>query len=432
MMKGTEHPLTCGQRWLLFLLQQSPTLARPVQRIYRLRPRVDTSALLAAFRYLVGAHPALRIQLREADKEWKQAFPKLNPEIAGLAIQDGTKKQRAAYARYVIAEESAHTFDLRTQPPFKVKLVKVDKEHFLSLCVDHIATDDLALDLLERQWEEAYVREVNEAPHPDRSGGRAFLDYLVRESSLRKNERINLEYWRAHLAGAPLGSHEGEEIAWVPGENRHWQIAGEDFKALVSACRISQCSLFTAVVAAQVMLLGELSNTDDLVLNIPVSNRSRAEDHNIVANLSMLLHLRFRTERNELPAVFVRRVRDEILRAMAHRQYDYAALSQTVAADAASRGGRAHWLIGCSYIIKRGHLPGHDMLFLERLDNQPGQTTECPHTAFTLAYHQSDSVLHCIADWDPSTWQLHGPALEERYTGILGSLMGISLSAKKV
>jgi hypothetical protein len=39
---------------------------------------------------------------------------------------------------------------------------------------------------------------------------------------------------------------------------------------------------------------------------------------------------------------------------MAHRQYDYAALSQTVAADAASRGRRAHWLIGCSYIIERG------------------------------------------------------------------------------
>lgn len=431
-MKGTEHPLTCGQRWLLFLLHQSPALARPVQRIYRLRPPVDTAALLAAFRYIVRAHPALRTQLRKADNEWKQAFPKLNAEIAGLEIRDGTKKQRAAYARYVIAEESAQTLDLRTQPPFKVKLVKVDKEHLMSLCVDHIAADDLALDLLERQWAEAYIREVNDEPHPDWSGGRAFLDYLSRESSLRKNERINLEYWRAHLAGAPLGSHEGEDIAWVPGENRHWQIAGEEFKDLVSACRISQCSLFAAVVAAQIILLCELGNTDDLVLNIPVSNRSRAKDHNIIANLSMLLHLRFRTERNEPPAGFVRRVRDEILRAMAHRQYDYAALSQTVAADAASRGGRAHWLIGCSYIIKRGRSPGDDLLFIERLDNQPGQTTECPHTAFTIAYHQSDSFLHCIADWDPSSWQLHGPALEERYTEILGSLMGISLSAKKV
>jgi acyl-CoA synthetase (AMP-forming)/AMP-acid ligase II len=36
MTTDSEHPLTCGQRWLLYLLQQSPALARPVQRIYRL------------------------------------------------------------------------------------------------------------------------------------------------------------------------------------------------------------------------------------------------------------------------------------------------------------------------------------------------------------------------------------------------------------
>ncbi|HSH65484.1 MAG TPA: hypothetical protein VLB84_06730, partial [Bacteroidia bacterium] len=49
--------LTCGQRWLLHLLEQEPDLARPVQRIYRLDNAFDSSAFLEAFQGVISSHP---------------------------------------------------------------------------------------------------------------------------------------------------------------------------------------------------------------------------------------------------------------------------------------------------------------------------------------------------------------------------------------
>jgi hypothetical protein len=423
MTAGIRHPLTCGQRWLAYVLQQSPALARPVQRIYRLRTDVDTSAVLCSFRHLVSSHPALRTRLVRSGREWKQTFPALKAAISGVEVRDGSRRQRAAYARYLIAQESAHPFDLHTEPPFQIKIVRVDRNQFLSLCVDHIAADDLALDVLEREWTSAYLREVGNRPHLAAGEEKVFLDYLSRESAQRRNEAMNLDYWRRHLLGAPFGRHKEEGITWVGGENHQWQIAGERFQRLLSACKAASCSLFAAVLGAQVKMLAELEKTDEVVVNVPVSNRSRAEDHNIIGNLSMLLHLRFRVEHRAPPAVFLHQIRNQILQAMVHRQYDYASLSRLVAADAATRGGTTHWLTGCSYIIERGPLTGGGPLFLERLDNQPSRAIQCLKTSFSIAYRQGDSRLHCAADWDPATWQIHGRNLEQLYISILDSFL---------
>ena len=39
-----------------------------------------------------------------------------------------------------------------------------------------------------------------------------------------------------------------------------------------------------------------------------------------------------------------------MLAAIAHRQYNYASLSDALGEDAAARGRRIHWLMGCSYL----------------------------------------------------------------------------------
>jgi hypothetical protein len=65
--------------------------------------------------------------------------------------------------------------------------------------------------------------------------------------------------------------------------------------------------LFVAVLSAQVRLFAELLQTDDIVLNIPVSNRVEANDRGVIANLSMLLHVRFHRTAGQGDREFVHR-----------------------------------------------------------------------------------------------------------------------------
>src|SRR4051812_37002273 len=79
-------PLMSGQRWLVHLWETAPQFARPVQRIHRLRKETNTKALLAAFRHVIASHPSLRLRLTKTSDGWRQSFPELEAEIAGVRI----------------------------------------------------------------------------------------------------------------------------------------------------------------------------------------------------------------------------------------------------------------------------------------------------------------------------------------------------------
>ncbi len=415
----TSFPLLCGQRWLAYVQQQEPSFARPVQRIYRLRRPVDTSALLTAFRYVVSAHPSLRLNLN-ADGSG-QRFPSIKAEIAGVTVRGRTPRLRAAYARSIMAADAERTFDLMSEPPFLANVVELDGEHYLGLTLDHLAADERAADILEVELTEAYARELCGVPHPPARAD-AFIEYLRLEPTRRATEVRNLEWWVRQLAGAPLAPAEDEDLRWVPGQTRAWELSGHGLRQLEASCRALRCSVFTALLAAQAELLSRATQKNDIVLNIPVSNRVRPAEHTWIANLSMLLHLRLRLPTAVTSGEWVTYVRDQLLDAMAHRQVDYSELSAALTDEAASRGGRLHWIAGSSFIDARATPPLEDGVLAERLDDKEADLISVPDGSCAFAARWSANRLHVSVVWDPARLQLDAPLLQEDYLATLGRL----------
>jgi hypothetical protein len=398
-----EHPLTCGQRWLLHVAERAPDLAKPVQRIYKLPAPVDTAGLLAAYRRVVGGEPALRMRLLDAPGGVRQRFPASPVTLSGLSIRGATRAHRDAYLRKVLLEHGRALLDLRADPPVSAKLFELDGEHVLSLCIDHVAADDLGFDRAERLLARACAGETAEGPPP--ADDHPYLAYLQREALQREVEASNLAFWREHLAGAPLSRHRSER-AWVAGRLHRWGFGGDTLTRFLRVCRARMCSPTAAVVAALAGALGKIGETDDLVVNVPVSNRARAADHGIVGNLSMLLHLRVRLDPDELASERLRRVQRIVLDAMAHRQYDYASLSAHVADEAEARGGEVGLGVGCSYVLQRDDDLGPR---LERMDTS-GQPFDVPGGSFSLSCRQRSAAVELTAEWDPEAWPVQGSA----------------------
>lgn len=416
-----SFPLMCGQRWLAYVQQQEPSFARPVQRIYRLRRPVDTSALLAAFRYVVSAHPSLRLNLN-ADGS-RQRFPSIKAEIAGVTVRGRTPRLRAAYARSIMAADAERAFDLTSEPPFLVKVVELDGERYLGLTLDHLAADERAADILEVELNEAYARELRGVPHPPPRAD-AFIDYLRLEPARRAKEAHNLEWWVRQLAGAPLGPAESEALRWVPGQTRAWELSAHGLRQLETSSGVLRCSVFAALVAAQAELLCRATQKYDLVLNIPVSNRVRPAEHTWIANLSMLLHVRLRPPTAVTSGEWVTYVRDQLLDAMAHREVDYSQLSAALTHEAASRGGRLHWTAGSSFIDARAAPPLDDGVLAERLDDKEADLISVPDGSCAFTTRWSADRLHVSVVWDPARLHLDAPLLQEDYLATLGRLTG--------
>jgi hypothetical protein len=416
-----DHPLTCGQRWLLHVAEHAPDLAKPVQRTYKLEPPVDPAALLAAYRQVVGREPSLRMRLVEAPGGVAQRFPPSSVTISGLSIQGATRAHREAYARRMLVEHGRAALDLREQPPVSAKLFEIDGEHVLSLCVDHLAADDLGFDRFEGLLARAYAGEVAGADvPPEASGPHPYLAYLLREAAQRDAEPDHLAFWREHLAGAPLSRRRGER-SWVPGRSHRWAIGGETFRRFLRACRARMCSPTAATVAALAAALARIGETDDIVINVPVSNRAGAADQGIVGNLSMLLHVRVRLDPGGTRPELLRRVQGLLLEAMMHRQYDYAILSDHVAEQAAARGGEVHWNVGCSYVLQRDG--GLDPS-LERMDAE-GQPFDLPGGSFTLGCRQRSAALDLSAEWDPEAWPAGGAAFARLHLDELAAALAM-------
>jgi len=208
----------------------------------------------------------------------------------------------------------------------------------------------------------------------------------------------------------------------VPGASHRWSMGGAALQELIETCRRERYSLFVALLSAQVKLLAGLLHTDDIVLNVPISNRVQADDRRVIANLSMLLHVRFTLSAGQTDREFVRQVRDRMLAAIAHRQYDYASLSDALGEDAAARGRRIHWLMGCSYLDDRLPAPP-DPVLAERLD-EDSPTLDVPRTACTFAYRHGGDRLEVTATWDPDAWKVDGAAFADQFLDALGALHG--------
>ncbi len=392
-------------------------MARPVQRVYRLRRGVLSADLLAAVRHVVAAHPSLRMRLVRGDGDLAQRFDDAPARIEGVSVQGRTAAQRAAYAHYLFLDDARRTMDLERESPMLLRLVDVDGDYFLGVTVDHLAADDLGLDLFEQELDAAWTREESGVDHPEVDGS-DYLAALEREPSRRAEEATNLDWWRAELRGSPLTARDGP-VAWTGGSTASWSVTGPAFDRLAAACRGARSPVSAAVVAAQLAWWRRRAGTADLVVNLPVSNRVLPEEHSWIANLSMLLHVRFRPD---LHTDRLTDVRDQLLEALRHRRYDYGSLSDTVIADAGARGGRMSWLTGISYLVERRPSPVGGRLLAERLDGQPGERVAVPRGSFSLAVRQRSDELRFRADWDHDTWRGEPESLAPEITDRLDSL----------
>ncbi len=429
MIAVEEHyGLTCGQRWLLKLLETAPELARPVQRIYRLSKDFDSSAFLEALQGTVASHPALRLQLVQTNNGWMQCFPDQEVNVSGEEVRGRTPEMRAAYAAMLIAEEAKTTLDLRVEPPVKVKIVKVDGDYLLSLCVDHLAADEIAFDLFEQELLLSYQQLVS-GSSVSKTVSESFYTYLSKEIAQQDTEPANLLYWQQQLKDVPLNKDSHDEISWVPASVFNYQLTGASLQSLLNFCQKHKCSLFNVVIAFQVLLLAEVSGSDDVVLNIPVSNRARANERSIIANLSMLLHVRFSIKTNEPLHQFVLRVRDQVLTAMAHRQYNYSSLSRFMTAEAERKGFNIEWLQGCNFVVDNGPLTFPNILFEERMDNIPGRFYDVPRSSFTVAARQTKSALNIGIEWDSIVWPVSTEEMEAKFLLAVQKFSGMDVES---
>ncbi|QOV99885.1 non-ribosomal peptide synthetase [Rhodococcus pyridinivorans] len=354
-------PLSAAQERLWLLQQmQDDSLAYHYAHVARLDGAVDDDALAAAVADVVERHESLRTVV---DSEDGTPFQRLLPTAEAVRFEIRESDSEDA-VRALLTERLTASFDLRTDPPLRVVLVRVAPDrHVLAVVLHHIATDEWSDAPLLGDLTRAYLARAAGAAPEWSPLPVQYADYTLWQRELIEAGRVDtqIDYWTDALAQLP------DEIVLPtdrPRPARPTGAAGNitatipaDVAARLRAVADARGgTMFMALHAATAALLARLGAGDDIVVGTPVSGRSDTALDELVGFFVNTLVLRTDVSGDPTFTELVDRVREADLAAMAHQEVPFQQLVERLAPPRVE-GRNPLFQVMVSYLQRPAQLP---------------------------------------------------------------------------
>lgn len=311
---GNPPALSPAQRRLWFVDKLAPDAAAyNLALAERLHGPLDVEALSDALAAVVARHEVLRWRVPDAaGVPYVEVDPPSRPELTVTEVPE----ERLAG---LLGEESAHRFDLATGPLWRARVFRLGpEEHVLALTFHHAVFDGWSQRPFLEDLGRAYAGE--ELPPPPAQ----FADYVAwREGQEREHGQDHLNWWKAHLDGAPATLDLPRDRARPPVQTYAGGRAGITLGAATSAAlRALAVKLGTtaptAMLAAFAEVVRRVTGREDILVGTPSADRRHEAFHDLVGFFLEVVPLRLRAGDRDSFADRVRGAAGEFLSALGH------------------------------------------------------------------------------------------------------------------
>ena len=308
-------PLSFGQEahWLLDRMVPGIS-AFHLPLAFRLRGPLSVPALERALAGIVTRHDALRTVYELADGEPRQRVMPPAPIPVPVA-----ERSTLADALELFADELARPFDLAQDAMLRALVVRLGEEdHALLIVTHHIACDGYSLAILTQELAAGYDGRAAASAPPVR-----YADFArwERERVTRPDVLRAVEWWRQALDRAPAAGRPRPPCG--PGARATLELDASLVELLGAVGRGQNVTLFTVLLAAADVLLMDLTGRDDVLVGVPVANRTQKEVRGLIGLfVNMLVH-RTSLAGNPTFGELIARVRQTCRDAHAHGALPY-------------------------------------------------------------------------------------------------------------
>jgi hypothetical protein len=221
--------------------------------------------------------------------------------------------------------EVERPFEIGVESPLRALVVRLDDEdHLLVLVVEHLAFDGASFGVLLRELGLLYSALRRGGPSP-----LAPLPLTATEffAATRRQWAGNAGFWRDALAGAPralphLPGHDAGAVRYV-GRSVEFEIPARAAGRLREVARANRATTFMAMLTAWCSVLRDWSGATDLVIQAPVTGRTRPEYESLVGCLVQLLMIRVRLDGADTFEALLHRVRTSVIGAADHQAHRF-------------------------------------------------------------------------------------------------------------
>lgn len=324
--KRQKTALSFMQQRLWFIEQMegpSPTYHMPI--VLRLSSEYTPERIQEALQRILSRHESIRSSFVEVNGAPTQRVAAPSP--LDVPVIDLSTLQGAAFEKRrdeTIGEEVSRPFALDRAPLLRALLLhEADGCHILVVTLHHIVCDGWSLGVLVGEL--ARMLADSQAQLPDLQ--LQYGDYAYWQKTWLDGEVLQqeLDYWRDSLKGAPPlleldGALPRPAQRSGIGRTRTCLLNSSQTAALKRLAIAQGASLFMVMLAGFEVLLARRSRRDDIVVGIPVANRSTRELESLIGFFANTLALRMRLREDDSFTGLLRRVREQLLEAYRHQE----------------------------------------------------------------------------------------------------------------
>ncbi|KFF96250.1 hypothetical protein IQ62_37365, partial [Streptomyces scabiei] len=276
-------PLSFAQRRLWFIDRfEGPSATYNVPLALHLTGELDTRALAASIRDVVGRHESLRTILYDEDGVPYQRIlspEEVRPDIPVVDVEPDRLSE-------AVAEAVSYTFDLYAEIPVRARILRqAPDRHVLLLLFHHIAADGESGAPLLRDLGLAYTaRRAGRAPEfPELPV--QYTDYVLWQRELLGDENDpdslvsrQLAHWEGELAGMaqPLQlpvDRTRPSVASHRGDTVEFELEPELLAQVEELATERGLSVSMVLQSVLAVLLQQLGGGDDIPIGSPIAGR---------------------------------------------------------------------------------------------------------------------------------------------------------------
>lgn len=326
-------PLTFTQERLLFACALSDShQLYTVASAFRARGVHDVELLRRSINAVIARHDVLRAAFPTVNGNPTQEFaPTLELALPLEDLSGWPEETRDAEIERRLRADAEEPFDPHNGPLIRGRLLRTGPDEvIISLPRHHLVTDGSSNRILLDELLSFYRAFASRQPAPLAPLAIQFGDFAAWQRAHLTSERLDglLEYWRAHLEGAPLHlalptDHSRPARKSDRGGIVHLEIGGELTRSLRALGKRHGASLFMVLLAAFECLISRFSGKLDFIVGTAVAGRSAPETKSLIGLFLNTLALRVRLDDSWRFDDLLSRVREATLGALQHDEMPF-------------------------------------------------------------------------------------------------------------
>lgn len=328
-------PLSFGQETMLFwdkLVRNSAVYNVPIA--FTIQGPLDRQALAASIDLIISRHQVLRSRFTfERGEPNVVVTPKPQTSLSLLDLSNLPLSEKATAIEEAVNAEARRPFQLARDLMLRAALLRLSQsEHLLILTMHHIAADGWSVGVLVNELSQAYISLASKTANSLPPLQVQYADFARWQRDLLAGPTTQrcLSFWGQQLEGTTTGNsellpldHPRPPQQTFVGATLRTALPATTLSDFAELGQLRRATPFMVMLAALQTLLRGYSAHDDVIVGVPVANRTRPEFEPLIGCFINMVAVRGDLSGNPTFLELLARTRETALAAFLHPEVPF-------------------------------------------------------------------------------------------------------------